>query len=1571
MSHPQPPAANQLNPFPGLRPFEFDESNLFFGRDGQSDELSRRLRRNRFLAVVGTSGSGKSSLVRAGLLPALYGGFMTQAGPGWRVALFRPGNDPIGNLARALADPAVCGQTGDGTPPDAHALLTEATLRRGALGLVTAVKQARLPRTENLLIVVDQFEEIFRFKRAGRAENAEDDAAAFVKLLLEAAKQTELPVYVLITMRSDFLGDCAQFRDLPEAINDGQYLIPRMTRDQRREAVTGPVAVGGARMTPRLVNRLLNDVGDNPDQLPILQHALMRTWDHWSRAQATNGERAPIDTPDYEAVGGMAGALSRHADEAYAELADERTRAVAERVFKALTEKGPDNREIRRPTQLRELAETAGASEAEVARVVETFRRPGRSFLMPPAEVALRPDSLIDISHESLIRGWQRLRAWTDEEAQSAQIYHRLAETAELHKAGKAGLWRDPDLAVALAWRDEQRPNEAWAARYAPNFADALRFLDDSQAARDAERAEREEHQRREVRRTRLFTLFLGVAFLAALGFGVAAYGARGRAVESARQAEASRLMAEDQARIARQREGEALAAQKQATDNLAMAKEQAELAGRKAEEARQQFERAQAAIAAQQRAAAEARAAKDLAEKNLRVAQAAQQRAAESEKKWQAEALAAQRQSYDNNDLIRAMADRLVQVTPRQEAVVWRTVKANALTNVGNHKEAEAELTATLDADPENFRARQLRGYMYMLTRQPDKSVADLRAVLQEQPDSALNHLNLAVGLSLNGRYDEARVEVADATRLFVPGEYDSLIENEVAPAIKQVTGRDLLTTSDEDFRSALEYQRANIEAYMGGDFVGALTRARQRPATSAAYLTALNWAWLNERQRPEDYGTLAAQGALWEQAGYRENALRAYADFLARHRAAQQTAAPPATAQRYDALARWVGERQRALDPAGAFGHTRAPAELAYTTDARSAPALALEARRLLARADTGRAEEELRTAADELKQAQTKLAQATGDAPLFEAARQRAQARYDRAVEELHATRAEAERARQLLDRAVELEPNNLTILQQRLRLQYDNAENASAAQPAAGDDKPATDVNNKPAAEDNNKTAAADLAGGHPFIRRAPLTRVQAYRAALADAEAILRQSPRNSVAYYYRALVKSRLLAAGAKDDNLTAAAVEADARKAVEYDPLNADAAVFLALYVAEDKPDEALRLFKRTLKIYPGTPWIFYQIARLENRAGAYADARAAIEQAIALHLDSPDKRDDAATLKTYYDELEEAEIGVRVPAAVRQRRKAERLVTLGDAELRLGQPHEAYDAYARAREQYQQLAGGQTEAAAATPKQTTTAALECDLARVNAKLREVFKVGREKKVYDSVVSSVVAVAPGAGPVREVTIERGARDGMPEAGAKVAVASVYDAQAKRDVKQIGTGEIVRVEPDTTLVRVTLNDPTGDGVVRAGDTVEHKALVPDLPVRSVLWRMAAEFNITFLDGDGKASFYDYRKLYANETPELVDSILDAMIADIHATAARDDLRDALAVKLEGGRFKGQTLGEAMRNTKRADLLGFLNFVEAYPGKYYGHRFKLNETYATWLINNTPEGDAANKDGSPK
>jgi tetratricopeptide (TPR) repeat protein len=476
-----------FNPFPGLRPFEPDEDHLFFGREKETDDLLRRLRSHRLLAVVGTSGSGKSSLVRSGLIPSLHSGFMVSAGSTWRVSMMRPGEDPLGHLAEALDAPDVIGAR-EGELASTNRVLLEATLRRGTLGLVDAVRQARIPRHDNVLVLVDQFEELFRFRHSRQIENSRDEAVAFVKLLLEAANQDEIPIYIVLTMRSDFIGDCMDYPGLPEAINESQYLVPRMTRDELRSAITGPVAVGGGEIAPRLVLRLLNDVGDDQDQLPLMQHVLMRAWDHWVRHRQEGDQ---IDLVNYEAVGTIRNALSQHAEEAYDETGSEERKRVTGRIFKALTDTFSDPRGVRRPTCVADLAAICEVPESSITDIVEIFRRPGRSFLMPPATVRLTAPVIVDLSHESLMRCWKRLITWAQEERASTALYVRLSREATWFQEGAAGLWGDPELELGLRWKRENRPTAAWARRYDESFDSAMQFLDLSEKERARLRAER------------------------------------------------------------------------------------------------------------------------------------------------------------------------------------------------------------------------------------------------------------------------------------------------------------------------------------------------------------------------------------------------------------------------------------------------------------------------------------------------------------------------------------------------------------------------------------------------------------------------------------------------------------------------------------------------------------------------------------------------------------------------------------------------------------------------------------------------------------------------------------------------------------------------------------------------------------------------------------------------------------------------------------------------------------------------------------------------------------------------
>ena len=477
------------NPFPGLRPFEPHESALFFGRDEQCDALLTRLARGRLVAVVGMSGSGKTSLVRAGLLPALDRGYLPSAGSSWHIAVFRPGSDPVANLARALVTRRRPGGGGDEDPGDIRALLDASSL-----GL-TSVARRLLPDTSDcLLVVADQFEEIFRFGRIARSADAHAQATACVDLLINACQQDDVPVYVVMTMRSDYLGDCAHFTGLPEALNDSQFLVPRMTRAQLRAAIECPVAVGGGRISPRLVQRLLYEIdgtslhnasrADAPpqqdqDQLPVLQHALMRMWEV-SREARERGESIDVTHYEQPPVETLRHALDRHAEEVYGELPTDDHRDVARLMFQQLTDRDTENREMRRPTPLRELTAVAlrtapdavsvnGA--AMVDDVISAFAAEGRAFVVVNAQQD------VDISHESFIRNWGRLRTWVEEENRSRRIYSKLAEAASSWARGEASLYRGPELAEARGWWQQKTPTPLWASRYHSGFEIAQRFL--------------------------------------------------------------------------------------------------------------------------------------------------------------------------------------------------------------------------------------------------------------------------------------------------------------------------------------------------------------------------------------------------------------------------------------------------------------------------------------------------------------------------------------------------------------------------------------------------------------------------------------------------------------------------------------------------------------------------------------------------------------------------------------------------------------------------------------------------------------------------------------------------------------------------------------------------------------------------------------------------------------------------------------------------------------------------------------------------------------------------------------
>lgn len=585
------------NPFVGLRPFESQEAYLFFGRNEQSVELMKKLHQYRFIGVVGSSGCGKSSLIRAGLIPKLEAGFLIGERDRWLIAKLRPGDAPFARLAEALivcAGPQAKPDGAGSWPSSAQIQKLAAEIQLAELSAVVGYLKPVLEAAQaNLLLLVDQFEEIINFGLKSEDPAQREAATEFVSLMLGLAEQRALPIYVVMTMRSDFLGECDNFHGLPEALNRSQYLVPRLTRRQRQQAIEGPVRLYGGQTTPRLLDRVLNDAGDQADQLPVMQHALMRTWEKWRQS----GDAA-VDLPHYEAAGTMNAALSNDAEKALSTLTTQE-QEIAKRMFQALTATDQSNRRTSHPLHFNQLLAVTGGNPTQLTQIIESFRAEGRSFLIKDNSA----DPLISISHESLIRQWATLEKWIQEELNSVDVYTRLADAAARYEKNPARgrLWRDPELEAALTWRAARQPNEAWAKRYHPAFGAAMLLLDKSREEREHERREAERQRQLEeelkvtkvreekLRRRQLVIPVIFGLFLLSLASSVYAFMQRSEADKQREFAVLKREEAISQGVLARASELKAKEETGRAEREEQRAKEQSEKAENAAQEAQEQ----------------------------------------------------------------------------------------------------------------------------------------------------------------------------------------------------------------------------------------------------------------------------------------------------------------------------------------------------------------------------------------------------------------------------------------------------------------------------------------------------------------------------------------------------------------------------------------------------------------------------------------------------------------------------------------------------------------------------------------------------------------------------------------------------------------------------------------------------------------------------------------------------------------------------------------------------------------------------------------------------------------------
>lgn len=458
-----------LCPYKGLNFFDEADADLFVGREAVTARLVERVLaltssvsplNLRFLAVVGASGSGKSSLVRAGIIPALR---WNKKSINWQIQVLTPTAHPLENLAASLL-------TDNGSVASVASLMDD--LKADARTLQIFAK--RRPASKDgsrLVLVVDQFEELFALCRS------EQERTMFIGNLLTAASEADGLVIVILALRADFYANCASYGQLREALATQQEYIGAMSDAELRHAIEEPARRGRWEFEPGLVDLVLHDIGREPGALPLLSHALLETWQRRrGRVMSLSG---------YTSSGGVRGAIAETAEAVFVDQFTHEQQESARRIFLRLTELGD---------------QTSTGDTRRRATFNELFLQPDDSNLtqsllktLADARLIVTSTDTVEVAHEALIREWPRLRGWLEDNREALRLHRQLTEAAQewesLHREPEL-LYRGARLTQAAEWalthRSEMNPLER-------------EFLDASLTWAEREALEREAQRQREL----------------------------------------------------------------------------------------------------------------------------------------------------------------------------------------------------------------------------------------------------------------------------------------------------------------------------------------------------------------------------------------------------------------------------------------------------------------------------------------------------------------------------------------------------------------------------------------------------------------------------------------------------------------------------------------------------------------------------------------------------------------------------------------------------------------------------------------------------------------------------------------------------------------------------------------------------------------------------------------------------------------------------------------------------------------------------------------------------------------
>ena len=418
--------SNDVCPYRGLEFFDETHTQFFFGREELTATLIDQLKANHFVAVVGASGIGKSSLVRAGMMTQLRQEKTPLGDDRWQIKLITPSAHPLKGLATAFIDPTITNLERAEQLRRAEDFLQDggvglAQLIQSSLPVATEVSSRDYQKRPRMLLVIDQFEEVFTLSQGSQAEQ---ERQQFFNCLLGAAHLLKDSLSIVIVLRTDFLPKCLLYEGLATCVEQHQLTVTPLKYEQIKSTIVRPAQKVGLVCEPNLVYTMLLDISGAPGELPLLQYTLLELWQR--RRMSAEGSIARLTLEAYQELGGVRGTLQKRATDVFHSLT-ESEQLIAKRIFLALTQLGEGTEDTRRRVVKSELISPAYPAEL-VDRVLEK--------LVAAKLVITNQD--VDVVHEALIRNWALLRSWLNENRDMLRRLRQIEQGAqEWDKAGQ------------------------------------------------------------------------------------------------------------------------------------------------------------------------------------------------------------------------------------------------------------------------------------------------------------------------------------------------------------------------------------------------------------------------------------------------------------------------------------------------------------------------------------------------------------------------------------------------------------------------------------------------------------------------------------------------------------------------------------------------------------------------------------------------------------------------------------------------------------------------------------------------------------------------------------------------------------------------------------------------------------------------------------------------------------------------------------------------------------------------------------------------------------------------------